>query len=490
MNKSFWKKTAIVIGSVIILWYIFLVFSVKHVETLSTFPGTKVNLQDYSGYVPGDIAFEDINISTKDGENINGLYVSGTGKTVYYFHGNGWPLEYFYNEIAYINDLWYSVMAFDYPGYWKSTGTPHKPKVDEFSQLFFETLQKQKNIKNEEVVVWWYSIGTAVATDFASKNDFDSLVLIAPFASRYDMGSKLFDLPIQQFFLKENSYISKQLVKKFTKPVLIIHGNKDIIVPFKQGKEVFNNYAGDKYFIELDKMWHNYIMDSYGLALKNIFSDYLKNGTLNWETNTLFLDGKKKRKLEFFASLDMKTDNSLFKFVSSKVSFNNKWYVPEDLEPIDSEFVYDTKTNGKMRKIANRALQDMAEAFKKDLGRNLTVVSSYRSYEYQRGIKLRGCPDNLCAKAGYSEHQSGLTVDIASASSQATWENTQNLQEIYIWLEKNAAEFGFHNTYQKGLEIDGYEIEPWHWRYVGKYFAQHLKENEITIAEYYNQNNK
>lgn len=65
-------------------------------------------------------------------------------------------------------------------------------------------------------------------------------------------------------------------------------------------------------------------MDSYGLALKNIFSDYLKNGTLNWETNTLFLDGKKKRKLEFFASLDMKTDNSLFKFVSSKVSFNNK----------------------------------------------------------------------------------------------------------------------------------------------------------------------
>lgn len=164
--------------------------------------------------------------------------------------------------------------------------------------------------------------------------------------------------------------------------------------------------------------------------------------------------------------------------------------MPEDLEPIDSEFVYDTKTNGKMRKIANRALQDMAEAFKKDLGRNLTVVSSYRSYEYQRGIKLRGCPDNLCAKAGYSEHQSGLTVDIASASSQATWENTQNLQEIYIWLEKNAAEFGFHNTYQKGLEIDGYEIEPWHWRYVGKYFAQHLKENEITIAEYYNQNNK
>lgn len=198
------------------------------------------------------------------------------------------------------------------------------------------------------------------------------------------------------------------------------------------------------------------------------------------------LELKKQHELELYLLwLDMETDNSITTFVDNKISFRNKAYVPENLEYIDSQVVYDTKWNSKLRNIANTALQEMAAAFKKDMGRNLTIVSAYRSYAYQAGIKSRGCPDNLCAKAGYSEHQSGLVVDIASASNQATWLNSQNLREIYTWLDTNAHFYWFHNTYQRWVAIDGYEIEPWHWRYLWVEFATYLKKQDLTLAEFY-----
>ena len=102
-----------------------------------------------------------------------------------------------------------------------------------------------------------------------------------------------------------------------------------------------------------------------------------------------------------------------------------------------------------MREQAAESFENMAEAFYKAFEEKIVVVSSYRSYNYQAGIKARGCPDNLCAKAGHSEHQSGLSVDLWSASSNAYWKSSENLQRYYSWLSQNAHLYGFHNSYQK-----------------------------------------
>jgi hypothetical protein len=48
-------------------------------------------------------------------------------------------------------------------------------------------------------------------------------------------------------------------------------------------------------------------------------------------------------RLEYIKSLDLKTDDSITKFVNSKISFNSKSYIPSDLESISSEYVYDSK---------------------------------------------------------------------------------------------------------------------------------------------------
>lgn len=510
-NKSkckYWKLYIVFLLFIII--YLILIIWAKKIETIATFPAIWVNTQDIVGHIAIDLSFEDINISDSNWNNINWLYLwSWTWKTVYYFHGNWGPLSYFYNEIKYINSLWYNVMAYDYPGYWKSTGFPYKENIDEFSVKFYDYVKRYKKIKDEDLIVWWYSIWTAVATDFASKNTFDKLVLISPLSSRYDMAEKVFGFNLAKFLFLKDSYVTKDLIKNINRPVLIIHWNNDRIVPFKQWKLVsenvwVNNYANpvyienwiktiEKQFIEIDNFWHNYIINLYWNSLKWFFTKFLNSWDLNLKNNYFFLDKEakielelKNSKLEFINSLDLETDNSFTKFVNSSVSFNNKTYIPENLVSFKSTYIIDTKWYWTLREEAINALKKMNKVFYDKFNKNITVVSSYRSYAYQKWIKNRWCPDNLCAKAGYSEHQSGLAVDLWETTTNKQFLSKPILRTYFEWLNENANTFGFHNTYQKWLEIDGYEIEPWHWRYIWIGFATYLKENNITIAEFYN----
>ena len=118
--------------------------------------------------------------------------------------------------------------------------------------------------------------------------------------------------------------------------------------------------------------------------------------------------------------------------------------------------------------------------------KKIWVVSAFRSYAYQVNIKANWCPDNFCAKAWFSEHQTWLVVDIFEASDKNSWYNNWVLMNYYKWLSENAHLYWFHNTYQKWLNIDWYEVEPWHWRYLWVELATYLFDNKLTIAEYYN----
>jgi len=478
----------------IIYWFFF--FQAEKIQTLSTFPWMQANIQDVVWYEEKNLDFEEINIISNSWENINGLYLSGTkNETVYYFHWNGWPLPYFYSEIKYIHDLWYSVFAFDYPWYGKSTWMPEIEKVWEFSKDFFEYIKKEKNIQNEHLIIWWYSVGTAVAVDFASKNDFSKIVLVSPFASRYDMWKRwFFNIPPQKLFFMENSYITSEVVKNFSKPALIIHGNNDFIVPFSQWKQVFENYAWEKSFIEIDDYGHNWIIDNYGGILKNIFTQFISDNPLDFQYMILNQEKiqllqqenqKKEQELSFF-SQDFLTDNSVTKYVSPENSFQKIDYEPDDLVKISSEYLQDVKGNQTLRQGAKTYLDILAKDFHKTFWVPLKVISAYRSYVYQVGIKSWGCSDIFCAKAGYSEHQTWLAFDMFEASTESEFLQKEDLRKYFSWMQQNAYRYGFNNSYQKWKQIDWYAVEPWHWRYVGIDFATYLWEKNISFWEFYN----
>ena len=186
------------------------------------------------------------------------------------------------------------------------------------------------------------------------------------------------------------------------------------------------------------------------------------------------------------SAYDLYRDDSYEKFVGSKVPFFDLQYIPDDLVSFSSLYVTDTKWNWELRREAASELEKLSKSFYDEFWENIVVVSSYRSYLYQKWIKDRGCPDNLCAKAGYSEHQWWLAIDLWEATNNSEFLGKQHLKNYYEWLIKNAASFWYHNSYQKGLAIDGYDKEPWHWRYVWEELAIYLMKNNLTHTEFYN----
>ena len=156
-------------------------------------------------------------------------------------------------------------------------------------------------------------------------------------------------------------------------------------------------------------------------------------------------------------------------------------YVPE-LEQLGADY-----GGGSLRPEAAWAFREMADAARED-GISLRSVSAYRSYQrqehtYNRYLARyrRNTVDTFSARPGYSEHQTGLALDINTASTGARFENTP----AFAWLTEHCARYGFILRYGQGKEaITGYRFEPWHYRYVGTGIAQVCMEQGLSYEEY------
>lgn len=106
----------------------------------------------------------------------------------------------------------------------------------------------------------------------------------------------------------------------------------------------------------------------------------------------------------------------------------------------------------------------------------------YDSYTKEKGSKYA---DKYVAKAGTSEHNTGLAFDFIISSNKNTYKTNYESDE-YFYLENIAYLYGFIIRYPKEKEeITGYNYEPWHLRYVGSELAKYLKKNNLTLEEYY-----
>ena len=162
-------------------------------------------------------------------------------------------------------------------------------------------------------------------------------------------------------------------------------------------------------------------------------------------------------------------------------------YEPNDLVDVDTK--YAKSSDWQLRKEAYENYIEMYEAAKKDK-MDFYITSAYRSYKYQIGIYNRYLQtdsqarvDSYSARPGYSDHQSGYTVDILKDGYSF---DTFKYSDEAKWLNDNAYKYGFVLRYPEDKqEITGYIPESWHFRYVGKEAAKIVKENDITFDEYY-----
>ncbi|WP_214775179.1 M15 family metallopeptidase [Exiguobacterium sp. s37] len=156
-------------------------------------------------------------------------------------------------------------------------------------------------------------------------------------------------------------------------------------------------------------------------------------------------------------------------------------YQPSDLVEANIDFV--DSTVGERRMLRKEAAQAIEGLMKDALaaGIDLKGTSAFRSYAYQVNlfnayVERDGKEQAMkySAPPGHSEHQTGLAIDVSSAS--VNYQLTQSLGETVEgkWLADHAHEYGFIIRYQKEFEEEtGYMYEPWHLRYIG---MEHAKQ--------------
>lgn len=170
----------------------------------------------------------------------------------------------------------------------------------------------------------------------------------------------------------------------------------------------------------------------------------------------------------------------------NKFNYLDENYAPDDIVKVSMQFAYG---DNEIKKEVYEKFRSMYNNAKKE-GLYLIITSSYRDYNFQKELwdsyanqKGDEWADSVSARAGYSEHQTGYTLDIVTYNANmSSFEKTDEFK----WLQDNAYKYGFILRYPKDKEdITGYSYESWHYRYVGKDVATKIKKLGITFDEYY-----
>ncbi len=182
---------------------------------------------------------------------------------------------------------------------------------------------------------------------------------------------------------------------------------------------------------------------------------------------------------------------SIWVIVNKKHQLQPKDYTPAGLVAPDIPLrLSETTSEMLMRPDAAKALETMAAAAKKS-GAMLMVASAYRSYQFQvdlynRYVQEQGqeVADTQSARPGYSEHQTGLAVDLEPANGQCEVDACFAGTAEGKWLAANAYKYGFIIRYGDGLDrTTGYIYEPWHVRYVGTDLSNQLAKTGTATLE-------
>lgn len=171
---------------------------------------------------------------------------------------------------------------------------------------------------------------------------------------------------------------------------------------------------------------------------------------------------------------------------------NKYYYLEKDYyygELVTMDSAYDNKNGSKLNSVAYEAFKKLVDDAEKE-GYHIRNNSAYRSYETQSNLynqyKKNGTDyaDKWSARAGHSEHQTGLALDVGVQTkySNSKFENSKE----FTWMKENSYKYGFILRYPKDkTHITGYGYEPWHYRYVGVEVATYIYEHDITFEEYY-----
>jgi len=199
---------------------------------------------------------EEVVLDTTDGERLIVWHVPPRGNkpVALYFHGNGGSLRNRVDRFRALIEDGSGLVALSYRGYGGSTGTPSEEGLiaDALAAYAFTSACYGA----ERIVLWGESLGSGVAVALAAQMPVGYLILQSPFTSAADVGAQTYwFVPVR--LLMKDQFRSDLRIGKVAAPVLILHGDRDGIVPIALAERLYGLINAPKRFVRLAGVGHN-----------------------------------------------------------------------------------------------------------------------------------------------------------------------------------------------------------------------------------------
>ena len=245
--------------------------------------------QLYDNPVAQQFSPEDIYFNTSDGLTLNGWFFQATDResraTVLVLHGNAENLSRHVNSVLWLTREGFNLFIFDYRGYGKSQGSPGIKGVHLDAEAALEALLSMPRVDKQRIVVLGQSIGGAIAVYTVAntpyKDRIAALIIDSAFSSyrgiaREKLAQFFITWPLQYplSYLVGDSYSPIRWIGKVSNvPVLIIHGDKDPVVPMHHGQMLYEAARDPKEFWETTVPGH--VMSFSDAGVREKFVRYL-----------------------------------------------------------------------------------------------------------------------------------------------------------------------------------------------------------------------
>ncbi len=203
--------------------------------------------------------FRDLTIDTEDGERLHGWWVSATAKRalgpILFCHGNGGNVGDRVMHVELLSALGFDVLLFDYRGYGRSTGRPGEEGTYRDARAACAALLREAGAEGSRTFYLGESLGGAVALQLALELPPAGLILQSTFTGVRDMARRHY--PFIPRAVVPDAYPTLQRIPDLRAPLLVVHGERDDIVPLSQGRALFEAAPEPKRMEVLEGVGHN-----------------------------------------------------------------------------------------------------------------------------------------------------------------------------------------------------------------------------------------
>jgi fermentation-respiration switch protein FrsA (DUF1100 family) len=221
-------------------------------------------------------------LETADGERLHAWHLPRVDARaqVIYFHGNGGNLAVWSDVLVGLWQQQFDVVALDYRGYGLSTGRPSEQGLYRDVDALLQWLERQPRRAGVPLIYWGRSLGTVMAAYAANRRAPHDVVLEAGFPS---MRAVLETNPVMwaMSWLASYRFPTAEWMTGVRAPALVLHGDRDSVIPYRLGRRLYDAITGPKTFVTLPGGDHNEPLppdaDAYWKAI-DTFVSIVRNG--------------------------------------------------------------------------------------------------------------------------------------------------------------------------------------------------------------------